>query len=454
MTSLSIFDSVDRRKSERGTSLINCYCTYRKPPKNRDFASSISSSRSGSSVGKDDPLYLIPERYSSRLEHEQWQRRRNSLSSQKAIYPHRYQGYDQRPRYASYSVPPSRYSSTLRSVSEGHCLELSDWGSSSEASSQSSRTWTTASSTRPSTISSSRSRASSNPERGSLKRDISGEPTSTSTTPRVPELPPVPVVPPPAWSPALHHTPLSADPTIRALSTGSLSRPLLPHSRSSPQLHVQPLNLKKKSHAATEPAAPKSQPTDAPALASPPAASTQQQQPSTKPAKATSPLKPAPPIASAPPPPPPPAPIPSMPPPSAARPAPAIPARAPGHSATARSVAPARPSLRRPDPIRYRHYYHYSPYSRPASSHTDLPLQAYQHQRVWRAGHHGPQPQPQQGYGRNSSLYSASSCATDRTTAATASHANANGKAYCQSIPPPPTQARQLQPTRAVASGK
>ncbi|OCT45778.1 hypothetical protein CLCR_01590 [Cladophialophora carrionii] len=402
--------------TRRGTSLISCYCTCRHPPKNCQHAPSISSGRSNSSLGKDDPLYPTPGPRPGRVEREQWQRRRNSLSSQKAIYPHRYQWHDQRPRYASYNLQASPYSSTLRSVSEGHCLELSDRNS-SMTSSQSSKTWATTPSTRPSTISSSRSRASSNPERGDLRREKPGE--ASATTAEIPDVPPLPTIPPPAWAPALHHAPLSADPTLRALSTGAASRPSLPHSRSSPDLLVQPLNIKK---------------CESSALILSAATSATKNHADTKTARQPSPRKQsAPPMPSGPPPPsprPPPPVFTAQPQPGKSA-IPIIPTRAPGHSvapviaraqtgtsitshstssstATTTTTTTTPPSgsssLRRPNPIRYRHYYHNQPYNgRDGLSQTHLPLQQYQHQRVWR---HVP------GGARDPSVYSASSYGT------------------------------------------
>ncbi len=346
---------------------------------------------------------------------EHWQRR-HSLSSQKAIYPHRYQSYDQRLRYASNSLPPSRYSSTLRSVSEGHSPELSDRYS-SMSSSQSGKTWATVTSTRPSTTSSlPRSRAGSNPERGDLRREKGTE----SNT--VPNVPPLPTLPPPAWAPTLQHTPLSADPTLRALSTGK-SRPNLPQSKSSPDLNVQPLIVKKRESATPA--------TTASTVAVPKKAAA-------KDTISTSPRKrSAPPMPTGPPPPPPPPIRPARP--AQALPvvsiAPAIPARAPGHSArpsnanfhpqksdidstrptlpTNLSSTSSNQNLRRPDPIRHRQYpQHQHPYPNSNGlglSQTQLHLQQYQHQRVWRQG------QGQQG--RNPSVYSASSYGTHGTDA-------------------------------------
>lgn len=403
---------------------MNCYFTCGKPPRNHASSPSLTSSRSWSSLGKE-PLYQIPERWSSRYGHEHWQRR-NSLSSQKAIYPHRYQSYDQRPRYASYSLPPNRYSSTLRSVSEGPGMELSDRNL-SMTSSQSGKTWTTVESTRRSTTSSlPRSRASSNPERGDLRREKGGDASATAAG--AVNIPPLPAIPPPAWAPTLSHTPLSADPTLRALSTGKLSRPILPHSRSTPDLAVQPLKIKKGES---------SVPVQAPAPATVQPATSQTAQ---RVVKSTSPRKQAaPPMPSGPPPPPPV----TRPPNNLAQPAraaPALPTRAPGHSAkpstggqhvkdnvstnfrprastnpSSGTLSQSTHSARRPDATRYRQYQHHlhTNSNSQGSFQDQLPLHHYQYQRVWK---HGAGPVPAS---RNSSVYSASSYGTHVTDART-----------------------------------
>ncbi|EXJ91950.1 hypothetical protein A1O3_00500 [Capronia epimyces CBS 606.96] len=384
-----------------------------------------SSTRSGlgsiSVIDKDDHrLFLIPERrpagvsvgVSSRLEHEQWLQRRNSLSSQKAIYPHKYQHLDPRqhqhqhqyqhqyldprqhqhqhqyqyldPRlrygwanintngtgsgtgiynfspapHLSSLAPSSRYSNTLRSVSEGVSLDLnnrergfgfgfgfgfgcnfsslpssgSSSGSSSDSGSGSgsgsgSTLSQSSTQTRPSTLSSTTT-SRTTPSRANAaltananvnantKTNTADSPTklaqrlgliqdghvpqhsgvgvgvgvgmemgfpvkhttaiATSSLARKrssgdgdddgdgdgsgdgrDDSPPLPAAPAPAWSPALHHAPLSADPTIRALSTGilvgvgvgtgkngmnstpALTSTSLHHSRSSPGLLAQ-----------------------------------------------------------------------------------------------------------------------------------------------------------------------------------------------------------------------
>ncbi|OAP60145.1 hypothetical protein AYL99_05147 [Fonsecaea erecta] len=388
----------------RGTGALNCYCSCvsRKAPKVPAPALSVSSSLSAWSVEKNDPhLFLVPESRQSRLEHEQWLQRRNSLSSQKAIYPHKYYYYDHRHRYQPYALSQSsRYSSTLRSVSEGRSLDLGDWNS-SLCSSQS----------------------STSGERGDLRRDAAMI-SAHGNTAVLPDVPPLPAVPAPTWSPALHHTPLSADPTIRALSTGSgLTLSLLHAKVAQDVLAAQAGNANTSSTVAGAPSAKRED-----ADASP--ASTKNVQKITP--KPISPRKTTPPpMPSVPPPP-----VPSHPP--ALRTVPAIPARAPGHHLTTLPTAPtqaivagsrpttrsrsastsatrsSRANLRRPSPIRYRHYHQqhhphlqYHSHGGTGVSQTQLlPLQQYQHQRVWR----------RENSTNPSSVYSASSYGTERTT--------------------------------------
>ncbi|KIW32644.1 uncharacterized protein PV07_04174 [Cladophialophora immunda] len=427
VASLSFLDQ--QHSTRRRTGVLNCYCTClsRKASTVHAPALSVSSSRSGLTVEKHGQLFLVPERRPSRFEHEQWLQRRNSLSSQKAIYPHKHHYYDHRHRYQPYAFSQSsRYSSTLRSVSEGRSLELGDRNS-SLCSSQSSTSVGTRPSTRVSTACS-RSRANSNPERGDLRRDATT--ISANGNNAMPEVPPLPAAPAPTWSPALHHTPLSADPTIRALSTGSGLTLAMYHSRSSPDLLAAQAGI-----ANTPSAVAKSTPTKdgiTEVSSSPPCASTKRAKKTT--AEPVSPRKPASPMPTVPPPPPP-----------VQRPAqaaaPAIPTRAPGHSTTpptatsqtgagnrvttrsrsaSTSAATSRSNLRRPSPIRYRHYHQHHQHQHHQHPHhyhqqhahglgpsqIQLPLQQYQHQRVWR----------RENMTNPSSIYSASSYGTERTT--------------------------------------
>ncbi|OAL27869.1 hypothetical protein AYO22_03214 [Fonsecaea multimorphosa] len=416
----------------------------------------LMASRSGVSVEKNDHLFLVPERRPNRIEHEQWLQRRNSLSSQKAIYPHKYYYcHDHRNRYhyQPYTFSQqssSRYSSTLRSVSEGRCLDLGDRNSSlcsSQSSSTSVGISRPSTQTRPSTVCS-RSRANSNPERGDLRRTISANDNTPAAV--VSDVPPLPTAPAPTWSPALHHTPLSADPTIRALSTGSaLTLQSLLYSKVSvspdSQIVAQAGGNINTAFTAGPPTAKReaaeSSSSSSSSSSGPSVTSTKLvKKTTTTTEQAISPRKQVPtPMPSVPPPP---VPLPTQPPAArrAAAAAPAIPARAPGHhhsttpggptaTATSRPTtrsrsasasastapAPVRANLRRPSPIRYRHYHHHHQYAHGmGSSHSQtqpplpLPLQQYQHQRIWR----------RENSTNPSSIYSASSYGTgsERTT--------------------------------------
>lgn len=383
---------------------------------------------------KEGQLYLVSERRPNRLEREQWLQRRNSMSSQRAIFPHKVYShpFDHRPRYAMYSyAPSSRYSSTLRSVSEGACLDLSD-RTSSLNSSQSSGSF--ARSRRASTSPlSSRSRANSSPEKLITVRQDKNSPHKDS----IPDVPPVPAPPAPTWSPALHHTPLSADPTIRALTMGGEGgqRMSLSHSRSSPALlsqlpprsrSVEPagkLGCQNSADdtSATRPAAQSVPPPPAPAMLPP--------HPTVPP--------PAPLLTSI-------LPLVPVPTPPTTTIPPAIPLRAPGHSirrtmttnTSPSSSSSLRPVLRRPSPIRSRqqppgqqqHHGTQNNYLYTPQQH----IQKYQGQLISQAGagviqthqnHHHRNYRRQARRGRDpvsSSVYSASSYGTSRTIASSA----------------------------------
>ncbi|KAJ4508700.1 hypothetical protein HRR83_005792 [Exophiala dermatitidis] len=235
-----------------------------------------STGTAGSQIYRDDGVFPVHDRRPSRLEHEQWLQRRNSLSSQKAIYPHKYHHhhnttsswhlrhpYSPSPHYHPGYFPAatassSRYSSTLRSVSEGALLDVDltdshftfnpslslslSSSNSNDRLSGRSLSCRTPVPRRPSTLSMSFSSSSlrQTQRRGSNRYGYAGPPgqmqscrlpdhlsTPTITTSLVSSTtladgggPPLPAAPAPTWSPALHHAPLSADPTIRALSTG------------------------------------------------------------------------------------------------------------------------------------------------------------------------------------------------------------------------------------------
>lgn len=390
---------------------------------------------------KEGQLYLVSERRPNRLEREQWLQRRNSMSSQRAIFPHKVYSnpFEYRPRYATYSyAPSSRYSSTLRSVSEGACLDLSDRSlslNSSQSSGSPARSRHALTSHLPS-----RRRSNSSPEKLITARQDKGSPQKDS----IPDVPPLPAPPAPTWSPALHHTPLSADPTIRALAMGGGGgqRLSLLDSRSSPALisqlplrsrSVEAVSRTRSQNPTEEASAPKMPLPDAQTVSPPAQAAMAPPHPSIPP--------PAPPLTSILPPIPVPAKPTSIP--------PAIPLRAPGHSvrrpttATSNmttapsSSSPLRPALRHPSPIRKRsqqsnhnhpHPHHHTPqhsfnYHYTPQQH----IQKYQSQLLAQAGAGAAPAQShnqhrtyrrQDRRGRvpvSSSVYSASSYGTSRT---------------------------------------
>ncbi|KAK5462974.1 hypothetical protein LTS15_002686 [Exophiala xenobiotica] len=396
-------EEFNRQQKHRGSTFL---CCYRQPSpkefgyKNRAGAS-LSSSRSAYEFDKDDHrLYLVPENRSpSRFEREQWLQRRNSLSSQRAIYPHKYYYHDPRSRYIANSyAPSSRYSSTLRSVSEGACLDLSD-RSSSLSSSQSSGSLARLS--RPSTMASqARYRSSRNPEKPG-QTVHAGSFAATST---VPNMPPLPAIPPPTWCPSLQHTPLSADPSIRALSTGAV----LPSSRSTPALALlspsPPRDTKDRAAVA-----PKAVTAAAACPKVPLSKDSVTRERDQVPASGTLQPQAHQPMPTMPPPPPPsPTTQPASQPPTAAvasspsarvpaMPAPPIPARSPGHhvfppstrsmsssmsasASTGTGTGASRPSLRRPSPIGDRYRQHQHPHAHPSP----YQYNQYQYQRVGR----------------------------------------------------------------------
>jgi hypothetical protein len=244
---------------------------------------------------------------------------------------------------------------------------------------------------------------------------------------KIPDVPPFPVLPPPAWAPALQHAPLSADPTLRALSTGAIAtRPALVLSNSSPDLLVQPLNIHKRKASAPLRSMSNTEPAAHTGLGLEMIPSPRKQTPLSMPDK-----------------PPPPLPIQSMMD-GASRLLPAVPARAPGRSIHAQErvgnarpatssephkipvadrlplvsvhSSPSRTNLRRPDPVRYRHY-HQVPSSHTHTASRYLPvkpaqlqsLQQHQQQRDWRRNVQAS----------NHSVYSTSSYVTEIPTSTT-----------------------------------
>lgn len=369
---------------------------------------------------KEDQLYLVSERRPNRLEREQWLQRRNSMSSQRAIFPHNVYShpFEHRPRYTMYNyAPSSRYSRTLRSVSEGASSDLSSDRSSSLNSTPSSGSFARSGRT-STTFHSTRSRATSIPE-----KLITVRPDKDS----IPDVPPLPAPPAPTWSPALHHTPLSADPSIRALTSEGQGeqRLSLAYSRSSPALlaqlppqhrPVEAAALARGQESTDEASAVKVKTTCAAAEPSPESATASARPsipPPGPPPTSNLPLIPTPATVS------------SIP--------PAIPLRAQGHShSSSRTATPhdtssssppssLRPALRRPSPLRS---YHYTPQQH---------YQKYQSEMVLQAGMGGPAtllPQHSRTYRRqdrrrgrdpvSSSIYSTSSYGTSRTMASSA----------------------------------
>ncbi|KIW18250.1 hypothetical protein PV08_02538 [Exophiala spinifera] len=238
MCALSFFDEADRRQKNR---FLRFFCCSRRTttPQEQGSKQRIETSVSSIEFDKDERIFMVPEARPSHFEREQWLQRRNSLSSQRAIHPHRHHYYDPRTRYVVYSYAPSaRYSSTLRSVSEGHCLGLSDRNS-SFTSSESSGSLARSARLPPAAISSSHRSSSSLEKPGSGSRNGvvgGGVAAGGGVIPPVHDVPSLPAPPPPMWSPALQHAPLSSDPTIQALSTGTQ----LSHPRSSPALLETP----------------------------------------------------------------------------------------------------------------------------------------------------------------------------------------------------------------------
>lgn len=380
---------------------------------------------------KDGQFYVVSEGRPNRLEREQWLQRRNSISSQRAIFPYKVYSHpsEHRPRYAMYNhAPSSRYSSTLRSVSEGACLDLSSDRSSSLNSTQSSGSF--ARSGRASTtFHSTRSRATSNPERSIIVRPDK----DSSEKDTIPDVPPLPAPPAPTWSPALHHTPLSADPIIRAWASESEGgqRSSLLYSRSSPALIAQ---LPPRSRSAEPKVRKGSQeeiPVDKTATTAP------QTVPAQAPASASSRPNPSPPG------PPPTSNLPLLPTPPTPSIPPAIPLRAPGHS-TSRATTPSppsslRPALRRPSPLRYRqqpsghsHHHHLHPLPQHYHFTPQQHYQKYQSELALQTGMGtthpgGPHSRTYRHQDRrrgrdpvSSSVYSTSSYGTSRTMASAA----------------------------------
>ena len=124
-------------------------------------------------------------------ERERWLRRHESLSSQRAIYPLTLTQASLRSQCARTARPSTASSRTLPS---SRC------------------------SSDPSRCSSFTNSSISSSSRRYPRRPRADCPSIPELPKSVEKLPYAPVPPPPAWCPPLRHTPLSADPVIRALS--------------------------------------------------------------------------------------------------------------------------------------------------------------------------------------------------------------------------------------------
>lgn len=202
--------------------LRSALATSTLPPTKKD--SDTESTASFEKPEKHWPqyVYMMPERPTTR-EQQRWMQRRNSLSSQKALYPYAFEPR----RSATYSMgygyaPSSHYSyhrSTLRSFSESQPT-LCDPHRSGSFSSVS-RPVTALSST-----GSMYSRRYHQLDPNCPAIPESPKQATEKSRPKTADGPPtLPPPPPPSWCPTnLTHAPLSSDPAIRAL-TGSPAQP-------------------------------------------------------------------------------------------------------------------------------------------------------------------------------------------------------------------------------------
>lgn len=209
-----------------------------------DFRPSLIASRSGfvdtasasikTFISQDDQLYLIPERRPSQVERQQYLQRRNSASSQRAMYPNTYRTFEARPRYQSHRVrrTPSRllslHESSTADSTDANSMYSSSTGTSGSSCGDSS--WSTYARTMSLRSCQSCVDTNSTPlsplleQRYELEASIpeKTDPKLKSSkhsennhqlAPTSPE--------PPAWCPkTLKHAPLSSDPAIRALASG------------------------------------------------------------------------------------------------------------------------------------------------------------------------------------------------------------------------------------------
>lgn len=194
------------------------------PPVKKESDTESTSSFEKPEVVWPTLAYANFERPSTR-EQERWMQRRNSLSSQKAIYPYAFETR----RSATYSMgyaysPGSHYSfqrNTMRSFSDSQPTLYDPHRSGSFSSN--SRPVTAISSTGSFY---SRRYRQPDPNCPAIPESPSQSLDTPEAQPKTADVPPsLPPPPPPAWCPPLQHAPLSSDPAIRAL-TGSPSRQL------------------------------------------------------------------------------------------------------------------------------------------------------------------------------------------------------------------------------------
>ena len=175
---------------------------------------SRSSIESTVTLEKPGQMHLVPDRLLT-LSEQRNLARRNSLSSQRAVYPYGRSTFDSS-RSASLN-----HGSTLSSSNSSGRYARSTVHSASDSS--------ISDKTVSLTLQASRSSAS-----GSLysRRRPTLDLKAIPESPRIVE-PIEPAKPPPAWCPPLKHAPLSADPTIRALVDGAPKAHLIETSKSS-----------------------------------------------------------------------------------------------------------------------------------------------------------------------------------------------------------------------------
>ena len=304
------------------------------PPIKKEIDAESTSSFEKSEQVWPPQLYSNFDRPATR-EQERWMQRRNSLSSQKAIYPYAFEPR----RSATYSMgygysPSSHYSfqrNTIRSFSDSQAT-LYDAHRSGSFTSVS----------RPVTaISSSGSMYSrryrqANPSCPAIPESPNQSIDKTSLLPKpVDIVSTLPAAPAPAWCPPLQHAPLSSDPAIRAL-TGSSANQLKPAAPSANSIKTlgsstisstyTPTNPFSRSTTATTTTMPSlsratTTQTSILNLSRPSTALTSSRSASTV-SSTTSSRDPSPPP-----------PLPSLPPPPT-QPPPAVPRRAPGHAAS------------------------------------------------------------------------------------------------------------------------